>query len=68
MTLKPLETKHASLFMVTEAGERSEIATETFFGLSDDEITRTMIDSHWDQRLTCASCSPYVVIEKKNHV
>lgn len=66
MTLEPLEAKNATLFLASEKGKHVEVFTETFYGIDDEEIRKLMIDRHWDERLTSASCSPYVVIEKRS--
>ena len=63
-TLEPISAKRAILFMKTDDGEQAKLAEETFIGLDNHEIERRIIEKHWDNRLTCASCSPVVTIEQ----
>jgi len=57
-------TKQATLFWVTESGERHKLAEETFTDKSDDEIRQYMIDNYWEGRLDTVSCSSDVLIEE----
>lgn len=57
--------KLATLFWITENGERHKLAGQTFLlHENDDTIRQYMIGRYWEDRLDSASCSAVVEIEE----
>ena len=49
-----------NLFAQDEQGGRTACGTDVILAADEDHARELMIDKHWDERLTAASCSPVV--------
>lgn len=49
-----------SLLAKNDQGHTSHVATDVFLAADEDHARELMIEKHWDERLTAASCSPLV--------
>lgn len=49
-----------NLFAQDEHGGRTTVGTDVFLAADEDHARERMIERHWDERLTAASCSPVV--------
>lgn len=60
-----LTKQRATLYLISEDGERRKLGHEIFHGENKkDEIRQYLMDRYWDERLTAASCSPDVEFEE----
>lgn len=50
-----------NLFAQDEQGSQTVVSVEVLLAADEDHARELMIDKHWDERLTAASCSPVVM-------